>query len=125
MLLNVRSLSKYVFDIKYDQRLCINDVICLTETQIQMNQLVQNVISCLPNYELHFNNSDNHYSSIAYGHQTSLSCSPISDYEGFSIFKVVKKGYTNMTSTVLLLYKNVSQPLRSFCDTMEYLIRSD
>ena len=28
VLLNVRSLSKYVFDIKYDQRLCINNVIC-------------------------------------------------------------------------------------------------
>ena len=32
VLLNVRSLSKHTLDIKYDQRLCSNDVICLTET---------------------------------------------------------------------------------------------
>ena len=105
MFLNVRLLSKHALDIKYDQRLCINDVICLTETQTQMNQSVRNVISCLPNYEMHFNNNDNHYSSISYGHQTSVSCSLISDHEGFSIFKVVKKEYTSMTFTVLLLYK--------------------
>ena len=53
VFLNVRSLSKHASDIKYDQRLCINDVISLTETQIQMNQSVQHVISCLPNYEMH------------------------------------------------------------------------
>ena len=74
VLPNVQSLSKHALDIKYDQRLSINDVICLTETQIQMNQSVQTVISCLPNCEMHFNNSDNHYSSIVYGHQTSVSC---------------------------------------------------
>ena len=84
MLLNVRSLSKHTLDIKYNQRLCSNDVICLTETQIKMNQSVQNVISCLTNYEMHFNNnSDNHCSSIAYRHQTSVSCSPKSKYKGF------------------------------------------
>ena len=104
MLLHVRSISKRALDIKY--------VICLTETQIQMNQSVQNVISCLPNFKMHFNNSYNHYSSIAYGHQTSISCSPKADHEGFSIFKVVKKGYTSKTFTVLLLYKKVGQPLR-------------
>ena len=125
VLLNVRLLSKHALNIKYDQRQCINDAICQKETQIRINESVQNVISYLPNYEMHFNNSDNHYSSIAYGHQTSVSCSPISDYEGFSIFKVVKKGYTNMTFTVLSLYKRISQPLRSFCDALEYLIRSD
>ena len=103
MLLNVRSLSKHALDIKYDQRLCINDVICLTETQIQMNQSVQHVISCLSNYEMHFNNSDNHYSSIAYGHQTSVSCSLIPEHEGFSIFKVVKKGYRNMTYSPFII----------------------
>ena len=111
--------------IEHGQRLCMSDVICLTETQIQMNQSVQNVISCLQDHGMHFNNSENHYSSIAYGHQTSVLCSSISDHEGFSVFKVVKKGYTNMTFTVLLLYKKISQPLRSFCDALEYFIRSD
>ena len=102
-------LSKHALDIKYDQKIFIKDVICLTETQIQMNQSVQDVISCLPNYKMHFNNSDNHYSNISYGHQTSVSCSPISNHEGFSVFKVVKKGYKNMTFTVLLLYVKKNQ----------------
>ena len=46
------------------------------------------------------------FSSVAYGHQTPGSCLPKSDHEGFSIFKVVEKGCTNITFTVLLLYKN-------------------
>lgn len=61
----------------------------LTEAQIQMNQAVH-VILCLTNYEMHFSNSGNHYSCIAYGHQMSVPCSLKSDYEGFSVFKVVK-----------------------------------
>ena len=55
------------------------------------NESVQNVISCLSNYKMHFNNSRNHLSSITYGYQTSVSCSPKSDYQGFSVFKVMKK----------------------------------
>ena len=81
----------------------------MTETQIQMNQSVQNVISCLTNYEMHLNNSDTHYSSIAYENQTSVSYSLKFEYEGFSAFKVVKKGYTNIIFTVLLLYQKISQ----------------
>ena len=125
MLVNVRSLSKHALDIKYDQRLCINDVICLTEIQIKMNQSVQNDISCLPNSETYFNNGDNHYSSISYGHQISVSCSPKSDYEEFCISKVGKKGCRNMNFTLILIYKKISQPLRSFCDALEYLIQAD
>ena len=63
----------------------------MTETQTQTNQSVQNVISCLTNYEMHLNNSDTHYSSIAYENQTSVSYSLKFEYEGFSVFKVVKK----------------------------------
>ena len=54
------------------------------------------------------------YSSIAYGHQNPVSCSPISDYEGFSTLKVVKKGYTSMIFTVLLLYKKSVNHYRHF-----------
>ena len=101
MLLKIQSLSKHALDIKY----------AVTETEIPMNQSVLNVISCLTNYEMHLDNSDNHYSSIAYGHQTSVSSSPKSDYEEFSVFKVLKRGYTNITFIVLLLHKKTSQPL--------------
>ena len=58
---------------------------------------------------MHLNNSDTHYSSIAYENQTSVSYSLKFEYERFSVFKVVKKGYTNIIFTVLLLYQKVSQ----------------
>ena len=56
-----------------------------------MNQSVQNVIFCLTNYKMYFNNSENHYSSIAHGYQKLVSCRPISNYERFSVFNVIKK----------------------------------
>ena len=55
-----------------------------------MNQSVQNVIFCSTNYEMYFNNSENHYSSIAHGYQL-VSCRPMSNYERFSVFNVIKK----------------------------------
>ena len=36
LLVNVQSLLKYVFDIVSDNRLINNDILCFTETQIQL-----------------------------------------------------------------------------------------
>lgn len=57
-LLNVRSLKRHAIDIQHDEFLNKNDVLCLTETQVNSNQEneMQNINEELSQYTISYNN---------------------------------------------------------------------
>ena len=72
--LNVQSLVKHTDDIAKDKRLSNNDVLCFTEAKMFPrfpSHPVEVVSQTQSKYQIFFNNSENHYVSIAYGHQAS------------------------------------------------------
>ena len=73
LLLNVRSLSKHARDIKSDVRLMSNDVLYLTETQLQHQHLRNGIEQDFENFRIFFNNNDKKFLSLAYAFQKDLT----------------------------------------------------
>ena len=65
-LLNTRSLRKHSDDILNDMALVNNDVLCLTEAQLHLNDDISEISSKFQNnLRMYFNNNRDKYRSIA------------------------------------------------------------
>ena len=64
VLLNIRSLSKHVLDLKCDQRLKKSDILCLTETQVLTTSTTV-AVSELPEFNINHNSCCDRFQSIA------------------------------------------------------------
>lgn len=74
--LNLQSLVKHADDIAKGKRLSNNDVLCFKDAKMFPrfpSHPVEVVAQTLSKYQIFFNNSENHYVSIAYGHQASVA----------------------------------------------------
>ena len=58
---NLRSLSKHVDDVVNDDRIIYNDIIGLTETQINLSDSTCNIIATLNFFNIHFNKNQNKF----------------------------------------------------------------
>ena len=64
VLLNIRSLSKHVLDLKCDQRIKESDILCLTETQVLTTSTTV-AVSELSEFNISHNSCFNRFQSIA------------------------------------------------------------
>ena len=125
MLLNTRSLTKHVHVIANDQRLLNNDFICFTETQIKHGQTVDEISEILKQFSMYFNNNQNHFLSIAYGHSESISILDHEHHPALSVVTVLKKSFVESPFIILLLYRKISQPLETFFDYLQYFLEAN
>ena len=73
-LLNTRSLRKHSDDILNDIALINNDVLCLTETQLYLNEDTSEVTSKFQNsFRMYFNNNRDKYRSTAFGYSSNMA----------------------------------------------------
>ena len=73
-LLNIRSLRKHSDDILNDIALVNNDVLCLTETQLHLNEDTSEITSKFQNsFRMYFNNNRDKYRSIAFGYSSNMA----------------------------------------------------
>ena len=71
-LLNTRSLNKHAIDIASAGTLLSSDIICLTETQLVLNQNIVNIENALSNFSVIFNSSERKFRSLAFCHAQSV-----------------------------------------------------
>ena len=104
-LLNVQSLRKHYKDIMKDTHLLGNDVLCLTETQLQIDEDTSYIESSLQkHFKIHFNSNENKYRSIAFCHSNFVSLLTYEDHNGISILTVTKPKFYEYPITVALVY---------------------
>ena len=63
----MRSLLKHVDDMVSDDRIINNDIIGFAETQINLSDSTCKIIETLNFFNIHFNNNQNKFLSLAYG----------------------------------------------------------
>ena len=110
VLLNTRSLAKHALDISKDQRHLNNDFICFTETQLKLTQSVCETSETLQNFNMHFNNNENQFLSIAYGYGQSVSVLDHEHYRGLSEITILKNSFVELPFKISLLYRKNSEP---------------
>ena len=83
----MRSLSKHVDDILSEDRIINNDTIGFTETQINLSDSTCKIIETLNFFNIHFNNNQNKFLSLAYGCRNEVAVVDKFDANGVSIFR--------------------------------------
>ena len=84
-----------------DTYLLGNDVLCLTETQLQIDQDTSYIASSLQeHFKIHFN-SENKYRNIAFCYSDFVSLLTYEDHNAISILTVTKPKFMNIQSQQL------------------------
>ena len=104
-LLNTRSLRKHSDDILNDMALVNNDVLCLTETQLHLNDDTSEITSKFQNnFRMNFNNNRDKYRSIAFGYSSNMILSNSSDCGSKSVLALKKPAFLGESVKIGLLY---------------------
>ena len=109
-LLNVRSLKLHAIDLKCDNFLINNDLLCLTETQIGFDHSysdIDEIDQLLNNYKLSYNNDQHKFNSMSIGNDRDLI--DVIEYDhspGFTVLTFRKPSFSDKVFSLLLLYKN-------------------
>ncbi|XP_057310673.1 uncharacterized protein LOC130648634 [Hydractinia symbiolongicarpus] len=123
-VLNVRSLRKHSKDFAQDPCLSSSDVICLTETQLTSDDSLCPIQQTFPQYSLTVCNSEHKYSSLAMLFKSdTIKMTSEFKLDGFH-FTEINKPALNLSLTILLVYKKVSQSINGFLRAITYLIQS-
>ena len=122
-LLNVRSLKAHVLDIAKDNRLLDNDILCLTETHVEMNTDTSTIESAL-HYTMHFNNNENKFKSIAYCYSKDIDVLTNEDLGGVSIFTIRKQQFSNNPISIAIIYRPPNSKLSEFFECLSYIVSS-
>lgn len=125
LLLNVRSLKKHAIDIMHDSRIKYFDVLCLTETQLSVDEDIAHISNSLDCFQTHFNCSNHIFSSLAICIGNSVNAFNHIKLTGFSIIDVYKASFSNEIITLLILYRRPSCSTNSFLNTLTELVFSD
>ena len=106
-LLNARSLWKHYKDIVKDTHLLSNDVLCLTETQLQIDEDTSYIESSLQeHFKIHFNSNENRYRSITFCYSDFVSLLTYEDHNGICTLTVTKPKFYEYPITAALVYRS-------------------
>ena len=109
---NVRSLSKHVDDLVSDRRVVNNDIIGFTETQISISDSTCRIAETLNFFNLNFNNSEDKFSSLAYGYRNNVAVLDEFDSNRVSIFSFKKHAFADRVFTLMLVYRKHSMQMQ-------------
>ena len=97
-LLNTRSLREHSDD---------NDVLCLTETQLHLNEDTSEITSKFQNsFRMFFNNNRDKYRSIAFGYSSNMALCSSSDSGSKSVLALKKPAFLGESVKIGLLYRS-------------------
>ena len=116
-LMYVRLLSKHCKDISKYFRLISNDFLALTETHFNLSELQTDIQTTLEVLNMHFNNNEEKFLSLAYGSQKSISITQKIDYHGISKISVKKNSFSNTIFNIVTIYRSHSILLQQFSNT--------
>ena len=120
-LLNARSLRKHYKDIMKDTHLLSNDVLCLTETQSQIDEDTSYIESSLQeNFKIHFNSNENRYRSIAFCYSDFVSLLTYEDDNGICTLTVTKPKFYEYPITAALVLSIPNTLVAGFLDQLIY-----
>ena len=120
-LLNARSLRKHYKDIMKDTHLLSNDVLCLTETQLQIDEDTSYIESSLQeNFKIHFNSNENRYRSIAFCYSDFVSLLTYEDDNGICTLTVTKPKFYEYPITAALVLSIPNTLVAGFLDQLIY-----
>ena len=125
-LLNIRSLLKHAGELKHHKEIISNDVLLLTETQIeQYNINVENInqnLDDLSNFI--FNNNVDKFKSLFLGYTNDINILNSFKMSGFLLFEMNKSSFSDLSMKVLLVYRSHQQDIQSFMETLSNLLRN-
>ena len=117
-LLNVRSLKSHVIDLINDQDLLVNDLLCLTETQIELEDNTSNIEEGLRQfYNVSFNSNLNKYRRLALCTTRDITLTD-HQFDGFSLVTFIKQSFVDHPITIILLYRLPNSSETVFLDML-------
>ena len=121
-LLNTRSFKTHFRDTLMEKHLLDNDILCLTETQLEINEDTYMIESALERqFKIHSNSNLNKFKSIEYGYSREITILSNEDFNAISIF-TLKKQFINTLISTALIYRSPKSPLSEFIDCLQYLV---
>ena len=104
-----------------EKHLLDNDILCLTETQLEINDDNYIMESALKRqFKIHFNSNINKFKSIAYGYSREITILSNEDFNAISIFTLKKQQFSN--TPITLIYRSPKSPLSEFIDCLQCLV---
>ena len=117
-LLNVRSLKSHVIDLINDQDLLVNDLLCLTETQIELEDNTSNIEEGIRQfYNVSFNSNLNKYRRLALCTTRDITLTN-HQFDGFSLVTFIKQSFVDHPITIILLYRLPNSSETVFLDML-------
>ena len=124
-LLNTRSLKKYYKDIMKDQYLLDSDILCSTETQLQIDEDTSVIESRFQeHFKIHFNSKGNKYRSFAFYYSNRVSVLDHEDHNAISIIAITAPQFYEYPIIIALVYRSPNSPTACFLDQLVYLFNA-
>ena len=103
-LLNTLSCKTHCRVILLEKRLLDNDILRLTETQLEINDDTYMMDSALQRqFKINFNSYINKFKSIAYGYSREITSLSNEDFNAISIFTRKKQQFSNTPISIALI----------------------
>ena len=106
-LLNMRSLKSHVTDLINDQDLIVNDLLCLTEIQVELEDNTSNIEGGLWQFDnVSFNTNFNKCRSLSLCTTRDITLTNHQKFDGFSLVTFIKQSFVDHPVTMILLYRS-------------------
>ena len=116
-LLTARSLKKHVINILVDTVLLQNDVLALTEIQLQLEENLLSIMTQMScHFSCQFNLNENKYRSIAVYSTHNVSVIDHQRYDCISVVTLIKPQFTQILVTIAVIYRSTSSFMSVFLD---------
>lgn len=116
-LLTARSLKKHVINILVDTVLLQNDVLALTEIQLQLEENLLSIMTQMScHFSCQFNLNENKYRSIAVYSTHNVSVIDHQRYDCISVVTLIKPQFTQTLVTIAVIYRSTSSFMSVFLD---------
>ena len=112
-LLNTRSLRRHseAEDILSDVDLMQNDILCLTETQLYLNEDTSDITTKFQNnFSMYYNYSTDEHRSVAFGYSSNIFLCESSHFCSISLVNVKKSTFLDKPVKAALLYRPPNLP---------------
>ena len=104
-----------------DQHLLGSDILCLTETQLQIDDDTSVVKSRFQeHFKMHFNSNKNNYRSIAFCYSNRVFVLDHKDHNAISIIAITKPQFYEYPITIALVYRSPNNPIARFLNQLVY-----
>ena len=100
-----------------------NGILCLIETQLEINDDTYMMESAFERqFIIYFNSNLSKFKSIAYGYSRETTVLSNEDFNAIFIFTMKNQQFSNTPISIALTYRSPKWPLSEFIDCLQYLV---